>query len=153
MRRLAAALLALAIAGDAAAQSGPPPHAWLFGAWTGGLFPAAQHLTAEACLAQPSVVFTRDVVLRASLTDATYVQRVVATARASTGRTDFTFASVPATSGATDPLTGLPTTGSAAQGFGCAGPDELHVARVSANEITFPGCADFPNPLVRCPSR
>ncbi|MDA8249797.1 MAG: hypothetical protein M0Z28_11540 [Rhodospirillales bacterium] len=153
MRSLLAALLCLVPVADAAAQA-PPPHAWLFGAWTGGLFPADPHPSRESCLAQPTVVFMRDIVLRATLTDATYVQRVVATARVSGNRTDFTFAPAPpSASGAVDPLTGAPQTGAAASGFGCAGPDELHVVRKSANEIVFPGCADFPNPLVRCPGR
>ena len=35
-------------------------------------------------------------------------------------------------------------------GFGCESPDILHVQRHSENEISFPGCAEFPNPLVRC---
>ncbi len=128
-----------------------PPHAWLFGEWTGGLFPAPPHPTAEECRAQPTVVFMRDVVLRATLTDVTFVQRVVATARTYGEHTDFTFAPVPSASAATDPLTGQPVARSS--GFGCAGPDELHVVRRGANEIAFPGCADFPNPLVRCPTR
>lgn len=156
MRRLVACVICFAMAADAAAQPAAPPHAWLFGAWTGGLFPPVPNPTAETCLAQPSVVFTRDVVLRATLTDVIYIQRVVATARTRGQRTDFTFAPLPAQSGAaTDPLTGLQSAAaSSGQGFGCAGgPDELHVERKSANEIIFPGCADFPNPLVRCPSR
>ena len=40
----------------------------------------------------------------------------------------------------------------AAGGFGCESPDVLHVERVKQNEISFPGCKDFPNPLVRCPA-
>lgn len=153
MRQLLACLICLAPFADAIAQPAPPPHAWLFGVWTGGLFPAEPHPTAERCLAQPSVIFTRDVVLRATLTDVTFVQRVVATARTANGRTDFTFAPAPAQSAGNDPLTGLPATQAAAPGFGCAGADELHVERRGANEIVFPGCADFPNPLVRCPGR
>ena len=132
------------------ARAAEPPHAWLFGEWTGGLFPAAPHPTAESCRAQPTVVFMRDVVLRATLTNPTYEQRVVATARTYGDHTDFTFAPLPPSS-ATDPLTGAPM--ASAAGFGCAGPDELRVVRKSANEIVFSGCADFPNPLVRCPSR
>ena len=151
MRRLLAILLCLATVADAAAQPAAPPHAWLFGAWSGGLFPAPAHPTAESCLAQPSVIFTRDVVMRATLTDVTYQQRVVATARVRGDCIDFTLAPAPAQSGATDPLTGLVTAGAGAQGFGCANPDELHVERRNNNEIVFPGCADFPNPLVRCP--
>jgi hypothetical protein len=150
---LATGLLSLAIAADAPAQSAAPPHAWLFGAWTGGLYPVTGRVTAQTCLAQPTVIFMRDVVLRATLADVTYVQRVVATARTHDGRTDFTFAPVPTPAEAADPLARLQAAGKPDNGFGCASPDELHVQRQGENEIVFPGCADFPNPLVRCPSK
>ena len=156
MRRLPALLLtplllAASPLAPAVAQT-PPPHAWLFGAWTGGLFPAPRHVTAETCLAQPTVVFMRDIVLRATLTDVTYVQRVVATARTQGNHTDFTFAPVPPPPDGNDPLSRLTAGPSPQQGFGCATPDMLTVVRKNANEIVFPHCADFPNPLVRCPS-
>jgi hypothetical protein len=38
-------------------------------------------------------------------------------------------------------------------GFGCENPDVLHIQRRGDNEITFQGCADFPEPLIRCPAR
>ena len=148
------ALLMLAPAGEAAAPPAtpaPPPHAWLFGAWTGGLFPALGATTAQACLAQPVVIFTRDVVLRASLTDPSYAQRVVGTARTRSGVTDFQFTPV------AEPATGSGLLGvtqpKPASGFGCENPDVLHVQWRNDNEIAFPGCADFPEPLVRCPGR
>lgn len=149
MRHLAACLISLATLAAPPLHAAEPPHAWLFGEWTGGLFPAPPHPTAAECRAHPSVIFMRDVVLRATLVDVTYVQRVIATARTFGGHADFTFAPLPPGS-AINPLTGAPE--ASAGGFGCAGPDELHVVRKSANEIVFPGCADFPNPLVRCPS-
>ena len=65
------------------------------------------------------------------------------TARATPGGTDFRFAAaaqVPSMFGGAQ----------AAPGFGCATPNELTVQRVSENEISFPGCADFAYPLVRC---
>ena len=156
MRRLPALLLtplllAASPLAPAVAQT-PPPHAWLFGAWTGGLFPAPRHVTAETCLAQPTVIFMRDIVLRATLTDVTYVQRVVATARTQGNHTDFTFAPAAPPTGAGDTLAGLAAAPAPAPGFGCATPDVLNVVRKSANEIVFPNCADFPNPLVRCPA-
>jgi hypothetical protein len=152
IRLLAAPLVAaplLAAPASPVRAQGEPPHAWLFGSWTGGLFPAPSNITAAACLAQPVVIFSRDVVLRATLTDVTYTQRVIATARTNPGVTEFQFAP------ATPPTTGLFGAPAAAtqSGFGCQNPDELTVQRRSDNEITFPGCADFPNPLVRCPSR
>jgi len=152
MRCLLGLLLCLFAVADAAAQSAPP-HAWLFGVWTGGLFPAPRHPTAAECLAHPTVIFTQDVVLRATVTDVTYAQRVVATARTVGNNTDFTFAPAEAGPGAgTDPLTGLPA-GGFRPGFGCGSPDALRVHRITADEISFPGCADFPSPLVRCPAR
>lgn len=132
--------------GPAAAQ-GEPPHAWLFGAWTGGLFPVPPGLTTQACLAQPVVIFTRDVVLRASLTDVAYSQRVVETARTTPGRTEFRLA--PALDNSAGGL--LDTSASKlAPGFGCENANVLHVVRNSDDQISFPGCSDFPEPLVRC---
>jgi len=164
MRRTArsiasATLLSLAVTLPDAAlsparpQAAPQPHAWLFGAWTGGLFPAPSGLTAETCLAQPVVIFTRDLVLRATLTDPTYTQRVIATVRATSSGFEFRFD--PGASSATAAAGGVLGLAGPAQeaGFGCEGPDVLHVQRRGANEIEFPGCADFPSPLVRCPGR
>jgi hypothetical protein len=145
-------LFATAAGGPARSQSGAP-HSWLFGAWTGGLFPAAAGMSPQACLGQPTVIFTRDVVLRASLTDVLFTERVVVTARTSAGQTDFEFTP------ALDPLAsnsngllGLAAP-KAAAGFGCENPDLLHVQRVSDTEIRFPGCREFPNTLVRCGAR
>jgi hypothetical protein len=149
----AAALAPVAIVPGAWAQQGSAPHAWLFGVWTGGLFPAASNVSAAVCLAQPTVIFTRDVVMRATLTEVAYDQRIVETARTTGGITEFQF------SPAQDPVaaTGNGLLGMqpprAAAGFGCASPDLLRVQRHTDNEIVFPGCTDFPNPLVRCPSR
>ena len=128
-----------------------PPHAWLFGSWTGGLFPTPAGLPVAACLAQPVVIFTRDVVMRASLTDPTYAQRVIETAHTNPGRTDFQFSPPQETSASGDVL-GV-TAPKPATGFGCESPNVLHVVRNSENSISFPGCADFPEPLVRCIAR
>ena len=150
IRLLAAAMCAAAPLAPASAQNTEPPHAWLFGTWTGGLFPAPSTVTASSCLGQPVVVFTRDVVLRATLTDVTYIQRIVATARTDPGKTDFQFTPIAAPSGG---LFAETLASSGPHGFGCESPDVLHVQRRGENEISFPGCADFPNPLIRCPSR
>jgi hypothetical protein len=97
------------------------------------------------------VIFTRDVVLRATLTDQLYTQRLVSTARATATGTEFIFrpADASALSNGLFGVAGPPP----AAGFGCDNPDVLHVKRMGENEITFPGCRDFPNPLVRCPSK
>ena len=155
MRRLIACLTALAVAAPLAcvpqavrAQGGEPPHAWLFGTWTGGLFPPPTSFNLQACLGQPVVIFTRDVVLRATLTEPTFAQRVVVTARTSPGSTEFQF-SPGATADAAAGLLGI-TAPQPVPGFGCETPNVLHVQRRGENEISFPGCADFPYPLVRC---
>ncbi|HEY3848660.1 MAG TPA: hypothetical protein VGL95_16260 [Acetobacteraceae bacterium] len=109
-----------------------PPHAWLFGAWIGGLFPPPVTLSTQECLAQPMVVFTRDIVMRAVMTNSAYVQRQIDTARATA--TGFEVRLVPASQ----------------PGFGCPNPNVLPVQRRGDNEITFPGCTDFPYPLFRC---
>ena len=141
---LATTLLGLAVAPVQA--QGLPPQSWLVGTWSGGIFPAPSGMSPQACLAQPVVIFTRDLVLRATITEQTLTQREVETARTTPQGTEFRFAAAPGGGG----LLG----GSAARpGFGCEDPDVLHVQRRGENEISFPGCADFPNPLVRCQTR
>jgi len=146
-------LLAAVAPGWAAhAQSGAP-HAWLFGSWTGGLFPVPAGMSAQACLSAPTVIFTRDVVMRAQLTDVSYAQRVIVTARASEGHTDFAFTpAVDPLEQTSNGLLGLDPP-KAAAGFGCESDDVLHVQRLSDTEIAFPGCREFPEPLVRCTGR
>lgn len=146
---LAAVMLTLATAATPALAQGAnlPPHAWLFGTWTGGIFPVPNGLSNQACLSQPVVIFTRDLVLRATITDQMLTQREIETARTSSQGAEFRFTAAGGGSG----LLGVGA--GPAVGFGCASPDELHVQRRGDNEITFPGCADFPNPLVRCQTR
>ncbi len=148
---LVAALLLSALPATAQ-QRGEPPHAWLFGSWTGGIFPVPSGtVSAEACLATPVVIFTRDVVLRATLTDPVYLQREIETVRTSPQGAEFRFTA--AGGGASPAGDALGISQPQAPGFGCETADVLHVVRRGENEITFPGCADFPNPLVRCPGR
>ena len=148
MRRTVLLSLAMLLALPApfAHSQAQAPHAWLFGTWTGGLFPAPQRMTSQACFSQPVVIFTRDLVLRATLTQQRLSQREVETARATATGAEFRFAATP----------GAPTMfggPSARVSFGCDTPDELIVQRRGENEIAFPGCADFPYPLVRCQTR
>jgi len=146
----ASVLLALAAAPPASAQDGAPPHAWLFGAWTGGLFPPPSTFSAQQCLAQPVVIFTRDVVLRVTLTEQFYRQRLVETARNTGTGTELRFAQ-PMQIAPSSPFSQPSSPGEA--GFGCESPDVLHVQRHGENEISFLGCPEFPYPLVRCPAR
>jgi hypothetical protein len=145
---LAVALVAAPPTDHSRAQSNLP-QAFLLGSWTGGLFPAPAVLSAGQCLQQPTVIFTRDLVLRATLTDEFYVQRLIETARGTGNGIDFRFTGTapPAAAPSLSPL-GNASTG----GFGCEDPNVLHVLRISPNQIRFPGCADFPFPLVRCPA-
>lgn len=145
MRRTVLLCLALLLAApstEVRAQA-QPPHAWLFGTWVGGLFPPPSQLTTQACFSQPVVIFTRDLVLRAVLTQQTLVQREVETARAMPTGTEFRFAAAAAVPSMFGGAAAVP-------GFGCETPNGLTVQRRSENEISFPGCADFPYPLVRC---
>ena len=150
MRILAAfAMLLLAAAlpaGPARAQGqGQPPHAFLFGTWTGGFFAVPPGLSREACFSQPVVIFTRDLAMRATLAQQTLTQREIETARVVPGGFEFRFLASPA---ADSSLLGLG--GGRLVGFGCENADVLHVQRRGENEISFPGCPEFPNPLVRC---
>jgi len=142
-RLMIAVAAVLSFAGGASAQA--LPHGWLFGTWTGGLFPVTPGALAQACRT-PTVVFSKDAVARASLIDPAFVPRAIETVRASPKGAEFRFTAPPPAA-----------TGVSAEhldtGFGCENPDVLHVARAGENEISFPGCADFPNPLVRCPLR
>ncbi len=138
-----AAMALLLSAGGACAQA--LPHGWLFGTWTGGLFPVTPGALVEACRT-PTAVFSKDAVARSSLIDPAFTPRAIETVRANPKGAEFRFtvARPAATDAAAEKL---------AAGFGCENPDVLHVTRDGENEISFPGCADFPNPLVRCPTR
>jgi hypothetical protein len=116
-----------------AAAANQPPHAWLFGSWTGGLFPVLDGMVAQDCRTQPTVVFSKDVVGHASLLGTGLTQRTIATVRATPRGAEFTFA--PASAGPR---------------FGCPNEDQLFVERSNPNEISFPSCTAFPYPLERC---
>ncbi|MFT8242956.1 hypothetical protein [Roseomonas sp. BN140053] len=141
--------LLMPLAGTQAQQPGQvppggPPHAFLMGSWTGGIFSAADNEGA-ACFAQPTVIFTRDVIMRVSSLDVAYRQRFIETAApAPNGGVEFRLAppqaSVPSVGGRMPPDVG----------FGCADPSLLRVERRGENEIAFPDCAEFPAPLRRC---
>jgi hypothetical protein len=134
----------LALGGTGSAQQGQPPHAWVFGSWTGGIFPPTD-TEGPRCTGQPTVIFTRDVVMRSSVFDVAYRQRLIETVAAEPDRLEFRFLPLAAQNTPFGPR--LPPDA----GFGCeAGPNVLHVQRRGPDEIAFPNCADFPSPLKRC---
>src|SRR6516162_1176743 len=124
MRRIACLTVTLATmalhGAPASAQGGLPPHAWLFGAWTGGLFPPPSTLSAQECLAMPVVIFTRDVVMRAVITDQLYAQRLIETARITPEGAEFRFS--PGPPAAPSGPFSLSTGATNSPGFGCVSP-------------------------------
>jgi hypothetical protein len=141
MRRVATAaiVLTLAMAGLAVAPAqAAPPSSGLFGAWIGGIYPPPVTLNAQECLAQPMVIFTNGVVMRAIMTSPAYAQRLIDNA-------------VTTANGYQVQL--IPRQSAADATFGCPNPNVLPVQWRGDNEITFPGCTDFPFPLIRCVTR
>ena len=125
------------LATPALAQRPLPPHGFLFGAWTGGLFPAVD-TEGPACFAQVTLIVAPDVVMRASSLDVAYRQRLVESVALTPDGVEIRFSPVP----------GRPIPEG---GFGCAGnPNLLRVSRRGADEIVLAGCSDFPFPLRRC---
>jgi hypothetical protein len=153
VRLLAVLLGAIALTAPGQAQ-GPaePPHAWLFGSWIGGLYPAPVTLSAQECLGQPVVIFTRDLVLRAVFTSDTYVQRRIDSARATATGTEFRLVEPLESTPAGNALFG-DQAAPPPPGFGCENGNVLHVKREGENQISFPHCTDFPYPLIRCTTR
>jgi hypothetical protein len=138
-----AAMLDADAQGQAPQRQGPP-HEWTFGAWTGGQFPPGDTDT-PACFGSPTVIFTRDVVMRSTPLDTAYRQRNVETVAVQPNGLEFRFTPAPPVMGAMGPR--APNDA----GFGCAGnPNLLRVERRGPDEIVFPGCSEFPSPLKRC---
>ncbi|MCO6418876.1 hypothetical protein JYK14_22330 [Siccirubricoccus sp. KC 17139] len=132
---------------DAGAQPRPgPPHEWSFGAWTGGIFPPGDGNDTPACFGSPVVIFTRDVVMRATPLDVAYRQRNIETvAGTPNGGLEFRFTPAPPVMSAIGPRPANDA------GFGCeGGPNVLRVERRGPDEIVFPNCSEFPSPLKRC---
>ena len=141
---LIAPLAVVSSQGDAQQAGQPaPPHAFLFGTWTGGIFPATE-TEGASCFGQATVIFTRDVIMRVSVLDVAYRQRLIETVAADANGVEFRLAPAAAS---INPLGGRLPPDSA---FGCANPNNLRIERRNANEIVFPNCAEFPSPLRRC---
>ena len=140
---VAGVLLAHAVPVRPAAAQGAPPHAWLFGMWAGGLYPAPANMTPAQCQAQATFVVTQDAVIHSTLTHQTAIQNLIARVRGTPNGTIFLLAPTDTkpdnTGGMADDL-----------GFGCPQDNVLRVVRVGPNAIAFPDCKGFPSPLVRC---
>jgi hypothetical protein len=146
---LAAAVL-LAVSGlasqaEAATPSGPP-HAWLYGVWAGGIFPAPPNMSPDECRAHVTFQVSQDAVLHTTLMHPEPIQNLIAAVRGTPDGTIFTLAPTDAKA---DPIAGI----SDDLGFGCPQPDTLRVVKTGPDEIAFPGCTGFPSPLVRCPMK
>ncbi len=145
MRRRSVLSAGLFLASPALAQPRPaPPHEWAFGSWIGGQFPPGD-IAGQECLGGATVIFLRDVVLRASALDVAYRQRLIETVALIPDGLEFRF--VPAGPGG-GAFQGRPPPDS---GFSCDGnPNLLRVVRRGPDEIAFPGCLEFPSVLKRC---
>ena len=142
---LALAALALTLAWPSPAKAqGAPPHAWLFGAWAGGILPAPPGMSARECDARATFIVTRDAVIHSTLTHPDAIENLIASVRGTPNGTVFALAP---TDTKPQTIAGIPDD----LGFGCPQPDVLRVVRVGANQIRFPDCTGFPSPLVRCP--
>lgn len=114
-----------------------PPHEWMFGGWTGGIFPATE-TEGPACFGNISVIVTRDIVMRVSSLDIAFRQRAIETVALIPDGLEFRFVPIP----------GRPIPES---GFGCSdNPNILRVRKVSDDEVVFTDCREFPGPLKRC---
>ncbi|RYJ04062.1 MAG: hypothetical protein EON47_01790 [Acetobacteraceae bacterium] len=146
MRRRAL-ILTLPLAAPFIARAQPrqgPPHEWVFGAWTGGQYPP-NDWDSLACFGSPTVIFTRDLVMRATALDTAYRQRTIETVALQPNGLEFRFTPV-------QPMAGpLGARMPPDVGFGCGGnPNVLRVERRGPDEIVFPGCNEFPSALRRC---
>ncbi|MFC7542644.1 hypothetical protein ACFQU2_28615 [Siccirubricoccus deserti] len=92
-----------------------------------------------ACFGSPTVIFTRDVVMRATPLDTAYRQRNIETVAVQPNGLEFRFTPAAPVMGAMGPRAANDA------GFGCSGnPNLLRVERRGPDEIVFPDCSEFP---------
>lgn len=114
-----------------------PPHEWMFGGWTGGIFPATE-TQGPACFGNISVIVTRDILMRVASLDIAFRQRAIETVALTSDGLEFRLVPIPGRF--------IPESG-----FGCDNnPNILRVRKVSDDEVIFPDCREFPGPLKRC---
>lgn len=140
---LATPALAAASLAHGQARQGPP-HEWIFGAWTGGIFPPVD-TEGPGCFGNAVVIFTRDLVMRATSLEIPYRQRLIETVAVTPDGLEFRFVPLPVAGGPMGAAR-IPEAG-----FGCEGnPNLLRVQRRGPDEIAFTGCIEFPAVLRRC---
>lgn len=140
---LAGAMLAGLLPQASLRAAEAPPHAWLFGAWAGGILPAPDHMSAAECRAQTSLIVTQDVVIHRTLTHPDAIQNLIVSVR---GTPDGTIFMLAPPQEKPEVIAGVPVD----LGFGCPNGNALRVVRVGPNEIRLPDCTGFPSDLVRC---
>ncbi|WP_424812407.1 hypothetical protein [Roseococcus sp. YIM B11640] len=120
---------------QAPARQGPP-HEWMFGSWTGGIFPAVE-TEGPGCFGNVSLIVTRDVIMRVSSLDISFRQRAIETVALIPNGLEFRL---------------VPVQGRIPEiGFGCDNnPNLLRVQRRSDDEVVLPNCVEFPSALRRC---
>jgi len=140
---LAGAVLAGLLPPPNARAAEAPPHAWLFGAWAGGILPAPAHMSPAECQANASLAVTQDVIIHRTLTHPAAIQNLIVSVR---GTPDGTIIVLAPPKEKPELIAGVPVD----LGFGCPSDNVLRVVRVGPNEISLPGCSGFPSTLVRC---
>lgn len=137
LRRSLLALPALISSTALAQPRQGPPHEWIFGSWSGGIFPAVD-TEGPGCFGNVSIIFMRDLIMRVSSLDFAFRQRAIETVAVTNDGLEFRLI----------PLPGRPQP---EIGFGCEGnPNLLRVTRRGPDEVLLPGCVEFPSPLRRC---
>jgi len=115
-----------------------PPHEWMFGGWTGGIFPITD-TEGPACFGRVAVIVTRDIVMRVASLDVAFRQRAIETVALIPNGLEFRFVPMPGRGAIPE------------AGFGCDdNPNLLRVERRGEDEVVFPNCSEFPGPLKRC---
>lgn len=114
-----------------------PPHEWMFGSWTGGIFPAVD-TEGPGCFGNVALIVMRDLIMRVSSLDYAYRQRAIESVAVTPDGLEFRLI----------PVQGRPMP---EIGFGCDGnPNLLRVSRRGPDEVLLPGCVEFPGALRRC---
>ena len=100
----------------------------------------------------PVVIFTRDIVMRAIITDQSLRPAAGGDRAGNAGRGRSSASCTGRRRPPASPFSLAPGGGGDVR-LRLHQSRSLRVQRRGENEISFPGCTDFPYPLVRCPAR